>query len=677
MCGIVGFLEPALAPDGRPDALLGMLRSIGHRGPDGLGWFLDDGCGLGATRLAIIDIESGTQPMSDPSGRWWLAYNGEVYNYLELRAELEAAGRVFRTRSDTEVVLQAWLHWGPDCLPRFDGGFAFALYDRVERRLVLARDRYGKRPLYYLEQGGGLWFASEMKAFFQVPGFAFEQDPAQLASILATWTPLPDQSGFKDVRSLPTASWLQRTDGRSEIRAYEPLGFDSDLSVASEAEALELIRSRLRDSVALRLRSDVEVGVYLSGGIDSAIVALLAGEVTRHPLSTFSVTFEDAAYDESAEQQELAEFLGTRHQAQPIGHAELAAACPEAVFHAEVPAFRSAFIPMFLLSRRTREAGIKVVLSGEGADEAFLGYDLFKETLLRRQWNSLDESVRRERLGRLYPHLKHYGPQDLAALAGLYQQFSEERMPGLFSHELRFQNGRFSTRLLARDGRPDDPFAALAGLAAAEPGFAAMSDVRKAQWLEYRTLLAGYLLSTQGERMSLAHGVENRCPFLDPAVIEAASATNLRFDDGFEEKRLLRRAFADRLPASIVNKRKFPYRAPDAAAFAATRPDYLEALLSEAELGKLPFLDAGFARRLTAKVMTRPAAEISTKEDQTFLFLLSIALLNRFFVGREGERAALSTRVEPPQVRAVDLRGRPVGAAEAAYSSQGNLSSVT
>ena len=656
MCGIAGFLGATHDPAVWQETIRAMLAAIGHRGPDGLGTMLDDRAALGTARLSIIDIASGTQPMSDPSGRYWLAYNGEIYNYLELRAELEAAGRAFETRSDTEVVLQAWLHWGPDCLPRFNGGFAFAIYDRASGRLVLARDRYGKRPLFYLRRGGEFYFASEMKSFFAVPGFAFEQDADQLASILACWTPLPDQSGFKGIDSLPMGEWMSVENGTITRHRYEALSFDSAESVASEAEALELVRERLQASVALRLRSDVEVGVYLSGGVDSAITALLAQRESRHRLSTFSVAFEDAAFDESPQQREMADFLGSRHQALTISHGDIASALPDAVFHAEVPAFRCAFVPMFLLSRLTRDAGIKVILSGEGADEAFLGYDLFKEVLLRRAWNDLGEDVRRERLGRLYPHLTHYGPQEIAALTGLYQQFAEERMPGLFSHEMRFQNGRFATRLLRGAG---DPFAAISRLVADAPGYAGMSDIHKAQWLEYKTLLAGYLLSTQGERMSLAHGVENRCPFLDPAVVAAASATNLRFDDGFEEKRLLRRAFAGQLPKSIVTKRKFPYRAPDSAAFASARPDYLEALLSEAELAKLPFIDAKFARRLTDKVLNRPAGEIGTKEDQCFVFLLSIALLHRFFVQREG---AGLTRVTPPPMRTVDLRGKPLAA---------------
>jgi asparagine synthase (glutamine-hydrolysing) len=651
MCGIAGFFHPALAVEAYPDTLLGMLRAIAHRGPDATGYVVDERCGLGSTRLSIIDIQAGVQPLSDATQRYWLCYNGEIYNYLELREELTALGRSFLTHSDTEVLLQAWLQWGPACLPRLNGGFAFALYDRERDELILGRDRYGKRPLFYAASGDGLLFASEMKAFMAFPEFVFEHDPAQLASILAVWTPLPEQTGFHGIRQLPMGHWLRCRAGNTELVSYECLDFSGTTAVATEADALGLIRAQLRQSVALRLRSDVEVGVYLSGGIDSAIVALLAQELSAHPLTTFSIEFADRQYDESVQQREMVALLGSRHRALNISHRDIVDNFPTAAWHAEIPAFRSAFVPMYLLSAATREAGIKVVLSGEGADEAFLGYDLFKEVLLREQWASLDEVQRRSRLGQLYPHLDHYGPQDIAALTGLYQQFADERMPGLFSHELRFQNGRFSARLIKNAG---DPFTAISSLVAAEPNFAGMNSIHKAQWLEFRTLLAGYLLSTQGERMSLAHGVENRCPFLDPAVVGAAAAVNLRFDDGFEEKRLLRRAFQERLPQSIVTKRKFPYRAPDSAAFADCRPDYLELLLSADELAKLPFLDARFAAALTRKIMGSPPDEISTKENQAFIFLLSIAFQHRFFVQRAshpGNRWA-----ESPLARTVDLR---------------------
>jgi len=655
MCGIAGLVNPDQPVDHLPETVSGMLMAIGHRGPDGLGYVLEDRFAMGAVRLAILDPQAGIQPLSDPSGRYWLCYNGEIYNYRELRSELEAAGSVFQTRCDTEVVLQAWLAWGSNCLSRFNGGFAFALYDRHEQRLVLARDRYGKRPLFYTRHGNTLLFASEMKAFLAVPGFSFEQAPEQLAAIYAQWTPLPEQTGFKGIKNLPVGAWLTFRNGIVEQHTYDRLNFESNIRLESEEEALERIRETISQSVSLRLRSDVEVGVYLSGGVDSAIVSSLANTLSPHTLSTFSVAFEDKEFDESIEQRLVAEQLGSRHYVQTISHSDIVESCPDAVYHAEVPAFRSAFIPMFLLSKRTREAGIKVVLSGEGADEAFLGYDLFKETLLRGAWANLTNAEKSTRLKQLYPHLAHYGDQDNAAMMGLYQQFSMEHMPGLFSHELRFQNGRFSARLIKGD-HAGDPFAEISALVAGDSEFQAMSPVEKAQWLEYKTLLPGYLLSTQGERMGLAHGVENRCPFLDPQVIELAAATNLKFDDGFREKRLLREAFRGALPASVVDKRKFPYRAPDAVAFAAAPPDYLDLIRSDAELDKIPFLNRTFAKRLTEKVLNTPVGEISTKENQTFLFLLTTALLHHFFVARESASVRLPTAVQPPVQRVVDLR---------------------
>ncbi|NDV85379.1 asparagine synthase (glutamine-hydrolyzing) [Aurantimonas aggregata] len=665
MCGIAGIVHPARPAEALSADISDILANIGHRGPDGAGYLVDDGFAMGTVRLAILDPAGGAQPFGDDTGRYWLCYNGEIYNYRELRETLRALGCTFRTHCDTEVVLNAWIIWGPDCLRRFNGGFAFALYDSWTKDLVLARDRFGKRPLFYARHGKALLFASEMKAFLAIPGFAFEQDPAQLSSILGQTTPLPDQSGFIGIESLPMGQWLSLRNGSVTARTYAELRFDAGPAVASEAEAVELIRTRLARSVELRLRSDVEVGVYLSGGVDSAIVAALAGDFSTRKLSTFSVEFEDSEFDESADQRLVAAHLGTRHHAERISHADIAHALPDAVFHAEMPAFRSAFVPMFILSQRTRDEGIKVILSGEGADEAFLGYDLFKETLLRAAWSDMAEDVRRERLQSLYPHLGHYGPEDIAALTGLYQQFSREHMPGLFSHELRFQNGLFSTRLLKHAG---SPFAAITALTRNCSAYSAMSATERAQWLEYQTLLPGYLLSTQGERMSLAHGVENRCPFLDPDIVALASSLNLKFDDGFREKRLLREAFRDRLPDRIVDKPKFPYRAPDGAAFAAVRPDYLDLVLSPEELGKIPFLDSRFAQRLATKVLTKPACEISTKENQTFLFLLSISLLHRAFVSREGRRQG----VLPPLEKIVDLTREKL-----AHASQGSFSSVT
>lgn len=658
MCGLAGLIalgDGAAAPT--PDHVLGMLARIGHRGPDEAGYRLDDRAALGAVRLSILDLAGGHQPMAADDGRWWISYNGELYNYVELRDDLIAAGMAFDGQSDTEVVLRAWMAWGADALPRFNGAFAFAIYDRRERRLVLARDRYGKRPLFYTRAGGRLYFASEMKAFLAAPEVSFTVDRDHLASILAQWTPLPDQTGWQGIHQLPMASWMSvEADGATTLRAYEDLRFPASRPVASPEEAAEVVRETLRESVRLRLRSDVEVGVYLSGGLDSAIVATLATDLGGRPPSTFSVEFDDDSLDESPHQQAMSRHLGTRHQALRVTADALVEAFPAAVYHAEVPSFRTAFVPMYLLSRQVHDAGIKTILSGEGADEVFLGYGLFRETLLRRQWHDLDLEERKRRIALLNPYLGHYSQDRHGHLLGLYQQYAEETMPGLFSHEMRLQNGRFATRLL-RDG-PADPLAPLSALIAATPGYAAFSDIEKAQWLEFRTLLAGYLLSTQGERMGLAHGVENRCPFLDPAVVGLAGAVNLRFDGGWLEKDVLKRAFPE-LPASVRERHKHPYRAPDSAAFVASRPDYLDALLSEDELAKVDVIDPRFATALARKILTQPPERISVRENQAFIYLLSFLLLHRQFARRESVPATLASAVAERLVVAEDCRRTP------------------
>lgn len=629
MCGLAGFVSPSLRADAAPGVITSMLSLIRHRGPDEAGYYLDDGLTMGAVRLAIVDLPSGAQPMADPSERHWICFNGELYNHVELREELRRLGRPFRTQSDTEVALQAWIQWGPACLTRFNGAFAMAIRDAVSGDLFLARDRYGKRPLFYADLRGEFLFASEMKAFRAYPGFRFELDPRELESIFAVWTPLPDRTPFKGIRQLPMGSFLTLRDGHHTLHTYEELEVTAPPFTGSEAEAAAYVRETLRESVEMRLRSDVEVGVYLSGGLDSSIVTKLATDLSSHEVRTFSVAFEDKTFDESGNQHEVASYLGTRHSSITVSAADIAESFPSAVYHAEVPAFRTAFVPMYLLSRHASDAGIKTILSGEGADEAFLGYSLFRETLLRASWHELPEDERADKLAGLHPELAHFGPAHRKHLTGLFQQFSVERLPGLFSHELRYQNGLFATRLLKDRA---EPFADALTLVRTAPEYAALTPVQKAQWLEYKTLLAGYLLSTQGERMGLAHGVENRCPFLDPAVVRAAAAVNLRFDDGFDEKAILKKAFRGELPASSLTRPKQPYRAPGSAVFKEQRPDYLELLLSDAELAQLDCIDPAFAKRLVAKIMSTPDAEISTKEDQAFVYLLSTAVLNQQFV---------------------------------------------
>ncbi|WP_070106588.1 asparagine synthase (glutamine-hydrolyzing) [Burkholderia plantarii] len=633
MCGIVGFYRSELSPAHYPRIVRDMLGQIQHRGPDEAGYFVDDRLAMGTARLSIIDLKSGTQPIGSADHRYWLCYNGELYNYREIRDELHAGGYSFHTDSDTEVVLNAWIAWGPRCLQRFNGAFAFSIYDSASGCLHLVRDRYGKRPLFVARRGGAVLFASEMKAFLAYPEFRFQFDREQLASIFATWTPLPGQSAYAGIEQLPMGEYRVIDGNQMESVRWAELELEGASPPASQDEAIERIRGELDRAVDLRLRSDVEVGVYASGGLDSSIIAHIAAGKTTRKLRTFSVQFEDAEFDESAEQQALSAHLGTEHTAVHIRDIDLVDAFGDALRHAEVPAFRTAFVPMYLLSRRVREAGIKVVLSGEGADEAFLGYGIFKDTQLLSRWHELDDATRMRRMAQLYPYLSHFSGDDgHRRMIGLYQQFAEERLPGLFSHQMRYQNGRFAARLLKG---PSEPFAALISLVADEPGYARLSPVQKAQWLEFRTLLSGYLLSTQGDRMALAHGVENRCPFLDPAVVELAASVNLRFDDGFDEKRLLKLAYADVLPPSIINKGKFPYRAPDSAAFVRSRPDYRDLFADRDVIQEIGVLDPRFVEGLVARIFDSPPEQIGTKENQAFVLLASTLWLHRWFVRGE------------------------------------------
>jgi asparagine synthase (glutamine-hydrolysing) len=655
MCGIAGFQDQLEDGADYPARVTAMLARIAHRGPDEAGYYVDDRVALGTVRLSILDLKHGQQPMQDVTDRYWIAYNGELYNFIELRAELENNGVVFTTQSDTEVLLQSWIYWGKACLPELNGAFAFVIYDRQEQTLFIARDRYGKRPLFYTQHGTAFYFASEMKAFLEIEGFSFQMDQDQLAAIVSQWTPLPDQTGFVGVHQLPMSSLLTLHKGQLNIERYASLSLAPVHTYHSEQEAIEHIREGLEQSVRLRLRSDVEVGVYLSGGLDSSIITYLTKKLSRHTVSTFSVAFEDQEFDESAHQQTVAKAFGTRHTGLTVSHQNIVDTFPAAIYHAEVPAFRTAFVPMYLLSEEVRRQGIKVVLTGEGADEVFLGYNIFSEVLLRSQWDALDGTTRKARLSRLYPHLSHFDATHHAHLLGLYQQFSKETMPGLFSHEMRFQNGRFSKRLLKGT---QDPFSALYALIKSDPDYAMLSVVQKAQWLEFYTLLAGYLLSTQGERMSLAHGVENRCPFLDPGVVSIGASTNLQFDDGTHEKYLLKKSFESVLPATITARYKQPYRAPESAAFVAHQPAYLDEVLSDSALAEMEFLNPVFVRALIKKIWTTDADQISTKENQTFVFLLSIALLHKMFVKRQGlpiiDRSLFQSKI----VKAVDLRGR-------------------
>ena len=655
MCGIAGIARRH--PVGVSAELLERMgTAIRHRGPDGFGLHADERVGLTNVRLSVIDLARGTQPMTNEDGSVFIVYNGEVFNHLALRGELEARGHLFRTRSDTEVLVHAYEQWGERMLERLNGQFAFAIYDRRARSVFLARDRFGILPLYYTERDGDLYFASEVKALLATGEVERALDPEGLDEVFTFWAARAPRTPFRGIRALEPGCCARWQDGRLTLRRY--YAFDYAAATAEPADALDALDELLRSAVRLRLQADVPVGGYLSGGIDSSIVCALAASASTHTLRTFSVTFEDPALDESGYQLAVAADVRSRHAVQRIGPGDIARVFPDVVRHTETPLVRTAPAPLYLLSRIVREQGIKVVLTGEGSDEVFLGYDLFKETVIRLLcWQRPESRWPPRLLDGLYPGIAPAsGKGDF--WRGYFMTAGSADDP-LFSHLPRFHltariKDFYSAEFRAGLGRFDP----LAELRARLPaGFAGWSPLGRAAYLEMTTLLSSYLLSSQGDRMAMAHGVEARVPYLDHRLFEFAAALPARSKlRGLREKDILRRwgGSTGLLPPAVTQRRKQPYRAPDVPAFFAGRPpEYVEALLDPASLERTgifnPQAVAGLVRRC------RAGRAEGFRESQALVAILSTELWHREFLGapaRGAGRAAVTSRVVPAAAEA-------------------------
>jgi asparagine synthase (glutamine-hydrolysing) len=620
-----------------------MVAAVRHRGPDDVGTYVDERVALGHARLAIIDLATGQQPMSDGSGTLWAVFNGEIFNYLELRDELRGLGRRFRTESDTEVVMEAFAQWGDDAFERFNGQFALAMWNTRSGTLTLARDRFGVRPIYLAEHGGRLWFGSEVKALF-VGDRAIPRalDPAGLAEVFTFWTTIAPQTVFQGVTELEPGHVLTLTpDGRAErafwTPAFPPRG-ESRPDLSFEA-ATEQVRSALEAAVRLRiLRADVPVGSYLSGGMDSSLVAALGRSVKGDRFSTFSIRFEDAEYDETRFQQLMASRLGSDHQDLVVRRRDIADVFPEVIAHTERPILRTAPAPMFLLSRLVRQAGVKVVLTGEGADELFGGYDLFREGRIRRFWARRPGSRLRPRLlDRLYPYLSRSPVAQRAIAQGFFgRDLDQWAQPG-FAHGPRWQSAAALQRLFAPDVRraaaASNPSGRLLGSLPAV--FGDWSFLAQDEYLEIRTLLSGYILSSQGDRMLMAHSVEGRFPFLDTSVVDLAATLPDRFKiRGLDEKHILKAVAAGLLPDEIVHRVKQPYRAPEALSFVGEdRPSWVDDLVDRRAVARAGIFDPDGVERLWQKCRASSAGgTLSNADNMALVGVLSTALLDEGFI---------------------------------------------
>jgi asparagine synthase (glutamine-hydrolysing) len=526
MCGIAGALSPDRPVDqGMVERMCGTME---HRGPDSRGVFADRGVALGVQRLAVIDLESGDQPIYNEDGTVVVVLNGEIYNFRELREELIRGGHSFSTQSDTEVIVHLYEELGEGCVDRLRGMFAFALWDRRSRRLLLGRDRVGKKPLFYALRDGRLWFGSEPKAILASGQVPRDVDYRAIDAFLHYQCVPSPMSAFAAIRKLPPAHTLTWADGEVSVRRYWRLSYTDGRESVTDEEACELIRETVLESTRLRLRSDVPVGALLSGGVDSSSVVAAMAQQTSEPVRTFSIGFDLDDFDESASARRVASLYGTDHHEAILGVGSLEL-LPRLVWHYGEPFADSSALATFTLAELTRRQ-VTVALNGDGGDENFAGYLRYRRFASSKDGAGADPS----------PHVEYANRR-----ARVY--FDESERAALYQPEL--------LRLL--EGRPW--LAVLEG-----PYMASDADnvVERLLDADVQTYLPDDLL-VKMDIATMAHSLEARSPLLDPAVMELAASLPARMKlDGGETKRIFKHAMRRWLPDDIVDRSKMGFRVP-------------------------------------------------------------------------------------------------------------------
>ena len=652
MCGIAGMFERKRTRSVVEADMRQMLAALRHRGPDEFGILLDREIGLGNSRLSIIDLSGGSQPIANEDETLWIVFNGEVFNYIELRADLEKLGHRFRTSSDTEVILHMFEEYGPQCLNKLNGQFAIAIWDKNKRRLFLGRDRLGVRPLFYTHTpDGALVFASEIKSILSTRRIRAEIDPAIVEQVFTYWSPLSPNTIFHGIKECPPGHFLIADDQSIQIERYWKNEFPIDTDglnlngTPRVEEVIEEFRALLIDACRIRLRADVPVGSYLSGGLDSSTIASVVRRHTTNKLVTFSIAFGDQKFDESEFQIEMAAHLGTEHHVVRATHSEIADVFPQVIWHTEVPLMRTAPAPMFMLSKLVRDTGFKVVLTGEGADEVLAGYDIVKDAKVRRFWARQPGSKLRHQLPkRLYPDIG-LAQSSASYLAAFFGEGLMEVDSPVYSHAIRWRNNRRTRRFLDDRVTANSNNAGVDEVAATlPPEFKKWSTLARAQFLEISVFLSEYLLSSQGDRMGMAHSIEGRFPFLDYRMVEFCNRLHPRLKmRGLTEKWLLKEAARPWLPDIIRRRPKRPYRAPIHRSFFNDKtPAYVREVLSPGSIQEAGLFKSGSVEQLVRKIDGGRA--IGETDDMALAGIISTQLLHEQFVKNFPSIPSLSSK---------------------------------
>jgi len=559
MCGIAGFVESfsarkPLDRDVSRSLAHRMCDVIRHRGPDDEGIWVDDGVALGMRRLSIIDLSTGHQPIHNEDSTVWIVFNGEIYNFQELRADLERAGHTFYTNTDTEAIVHAYEQWGRSAVARLRGMFGLAIWDTRSKTLLLARDRIGIKPLYYAQTEDRLYFGSEMKSLLEAPDVPRELDVDALDHYLSFLYTPRDGSIFRAVRKLPPGHLLSWHDGRLSIEQYWSIPADETFA-GSEDEAIERLRAVLSDAVRSHLISDVPLGAFLSGGVDSSVVVALMAQTSGARVKTFSIGFDDPAFDELEHARRVARHFGTDHH-EFVVKPDAIAILDRLIRHFDEPFADSSAIPTWYVSELARQH-VTVVLSGDGGDELFGGYDRY---LPHPRVVAFDRCSPRA-LGRVasiaaarLPHgtrgknfLRHVGRDDQGRYLDTIRFFSADEKPELLARELRAQRGELDpeTRLARHFER-----------------FAQLPWPSQMMRFDTETYLPEDVL-TKVDRMSMAHSIESRVPLLDNHVIAFAASlpASMKIKDG-RRKHVLKAMASALLPRDILDRRKQGFGVP-------------------------------------------------------------------------------------------------------------------
>jgi asparagine synthase (glutamine-hydrolysing) len=611
ICGVVNIRDPRGVDQ---DLLVKMTQTLIHRGPDNAGHFVTDRVGFGVRRLSIIDLARGNQPMSNEDETVHLVCNGEIFNYLDLRRELISRGHRFRSRSDVEVLVHLYEEEEERLLERLNGQFAFAIFDEPRQRVLLARDHFGVIPLFYTMFGDTLLFASEIKAILTDPRVQRRVDLTGLDQVLSLPGLVSPRTMFEGIRSLPPGHLLDIRNGTVRTAQYWDVPYPREAEAVyntPEEDVIAELEQLLLASVGRRLQADVLAGAYLSGGLDSSLVTSMMHVLSPDEKETFSIAFDDPLFAERDYQALMVDHVKFPHRQIEFGAGDVASRLEDVIWHCECPLKETYNAATFALSAAAQADGVRVVLTGEGADELFAGYTSYRYDAFRREHGTGPrvpdgETTIRQRL---------WGDPDFHYETSQFAFQAVKR--SLFSESV---NGRYADFDFTRFGVIDP--AKLNGL----------HPVHKRSYVDLKVRLADHLLADAGDRMLLAHSVEGRFPFLDLGVLDSVARMppHLKLR-GFREKYVLRRIGARYLPAKIVEREKFPFTAPGSPQLLRMKTEWVEDLLSYETVARQGYFDPAEIERLRKRYSAPDFMLNIPYETDLLLIALTFGLFLRLF----------------------------------------------